>query len=71
MDEYYIILLQNTCRIHVENILDIVEIKNFEILNLIITYITVHYSAIFLVCFQKMCFYISRKAMKAVCDYFI
>ncbi len=57
MVEYYIILL---------------EIKNyFDVPNLINTYITFHYNANILVCFPKMCFYISREAVKATCDYVI
>ncbi len=68
MVENYIVLVRNTCRTKCQTY---VEIKDFEIPNLIITYITVHHSAIFLVGFQKMCFYISREAMEAVRDYVI
>ncbi len=40
--------------------------KDYEISNLIIAYITVHYGAIFHVGFNKMCLYVSREARKAV-----
>ncbi len=43
--------------------------KNFEIPNLLLAYITVNFSVVFLVRLQTMCFYISRIALKAVSVY--
>ncbi len=47
------------------------EIKICEIPSLILAYITVHYSPIFLVTLQMICFYESRKALKAVSVHFV
>ncbi len=47
------------------------EINICEIPSLILAYITVHYSAGFLVTLQVICFYVSRKALKAVSVYFV
>ncbi len=61
MVEYYIIFVNIQKRKYASHRRD----KICEIPNLILAYITVHYSAVSVVTMQMICFYVSRKALKA------